>query len=112
MAFGKVCPACGAFVDAGGKCDCGGQRSDGRVPDARRLALEAVWNSARWKALSRLIRRRDGKCVECGGPAEVADHDEGFDGPDDPRAWDETKIHAMCLRCSGSKDGAKPRLRS
>jgi hypothetical protein len=106
----RLCPNCGEWLEPPALCPNGCLRSDGRVVDERRLALEAVWQSERWRRLSRRVRARDGACVDCGAIADlVADHVEGFDGPDDPRAWDPSLIVTRCRSCSGAKDGGRRR---
>ncbi len=75
-----------------------------------------MWSSPRWREISRrltTVARRSGKgCVDCGSLDDlVADHRDGFDGPDDPCAWDETLVDVRCRSCSGKKDGALPRRR-
>ena len=101
--IGRLCPGCGEFAYAG----CCTER--------RRVESLKVWTSARWKRLKRRAHERDDwTCVDCPyrdetetGKGLVADHELGFDGPEDPLAWDLEHIVTRCLPCSGRKDGGR-----
>lgn len=107
----RVCPGCHDLVPLEELCPNGCARADGRRPTPRRLALEEVWHSARWKKLKRRVHVRDRwRCRRCGlhdpsGEQLLAHHAGGFAGPNDPRAWDEAEVLTLCLPCSGAEDG-------
>lgn len=107
----RLCPRCGDMV--AGACP----RCAPRSPSPRKQLLHLVYRSSRFKALRLVCFARDGwTCVDCGyidetrtGAGLVADHVLGFDGPDDPNAWDIDNLATRCPVCSGRKDGRRRR---
>jgi 5-methylcytosine-specific restriction endonuclease McrA len=81
-----LCPACGEWIEAPARlCPNGCLRSDGKVLSPQLLARPKVYESERWRRLSRHVRRRDGCCVDCGSTDDLtADHIEGFANEHDP----------------------------
>lgn len=95
-----ACANCGEAILGGGRCaDC---KRAANQQKRERPNWSNVYNTRRWRILSKhVLERDDYQCQTCGEPATNAGHTHPFDGADDPQAWDETNITAVCTRCNG-----------
>lgn len=97
-------PGCPAPVERGACAKHEAERRQAR--DARRPSPAARGYGAAWRRFAREWVKGK-RCVDCGGPAQVPDHDPvprrtlvelGVDDPDDPRY-----LRPRCIPCHNSK---------
>lgn len=103
----KPCLDCGAAQDFGTRCEgC-------TVTHARRSVAPRVRtydrrshlaNPARWKALSKRLRRAQNFCLRCGSRFRLQVDHVDPDGPE----WDVANLQILCASCHGKKGGGPP----
>ena len=99
----RLCGGCGKIVE--GRCECQKRR-----PPRRNAEFRKRYQCARWKALRKVVMRRDeGACVMCGQMATEIDHILRADLH--PELFYELdNLQALCKPCHSRKTQAEGRL--
>lgn len=67
----------------------------------RKTAPSKVYNTAKWRRLSKYFRKKHPFCVECGHLAEQVDHIHPLN--DGGAAFDEKNLQSLCRSCHSKK---------
>jgi 5-methylcytosine-specific restriction protein A len=60
------------------------------------------YQSKEWRRVRNAFIAANPKCVQCGGPSNIADHIVRIKDGGDPLNW--SNLQAMCSRCHNKKD--------
>lgn len=76
----------------------------------RRLRSIPALKREAWQTLSKYVRKRDKKCITCGGTPDHAGHfqynsERKKDLGGNELWYDERNIHAQCVGCNNYKSG-------
>jgi hypothetical protein len=63
-----------------------------------RAKIDALYDSAKWKAYSKKFLTHNKRCYACGNTSEVTDHIKIHRG-DESLFWNETNYIPLCIRC-------------
>ena len=95
----SICPKHG--INNGTCPKCAALRTKLYDKHQRNKDNQKIYNSKRWRDMSKLFLKNNPLCIECAYPAELTDHIEEIS--DGGSEYDWENLQPMCIKCHNAK---------